>query len=56
MKKQYLLIIITLVVTFGLIISIIIFAPTGEEFDQTRESAVSKAEETLRTGVDLLRQ
>ena len=56
MKKQYLLIIITLVVTFGLIISIIIFAPTGEEFDQTRESTVSKAEETLRTGVDLLRQ
>jgi len=56
MKKQYFLIIITVVITLGLIISIIIFAPNREDSGQNRESIVSNAAEVLKTRIDPLRQ
>ena len=55
MKKQYFLIIITLVITLGLITSIIVFAPKREGIDQGRESIVSKAEEVVKKGIDSIR-
>jgi len=56
MKKQYFLIIITLVITLGLIISIIVFAPNREDHGQNRESIVSKAKEITKAGITPLKQ
>jgi len=55
MKKQYFLIVITLFITVGLIVTVIVFSPDKEGFDNRGSSITSEVKEIVRSGIDSVR-